>query len=161
MRLVWTECQEKMGAETKKDTETLGNKALIVRKTELLQVFFERYDWRLPIELTPSDLTFGLIARSRKRKSAEFTPLSRVDSVTENKDAGTDRIRIKGASGDLLFGPPPPGDGAQKPRFQSILRIVQFRSPSTNVWVCTRIMRGRTGTHVAPVAIRSKTYSFG
>ena len=38
-----------------------------------------------------------IVARARKRRSAEFIPLSRVTSAAESRDAQTDPIRIKGA----------------------------------------------------------------
>ena len=75
------------------------------KKSELLEPFFQRYDWRLPIDLTPSDATFQILARAHKRRSAEFIPLSRVSSAAETRDVVVGHIRIKGANGDLLLDP--------------------------------------------------------
>ena len=82
-----------------------NNQTLSARKVELLQVFFQRYDWRLPLELTPSDSTFQVVARVRKRRSAEFIPLSRVSSAADIRDVQVGHIRIKGTNGDLLLDP--------------------------------------------------------
>ena len=98
--LVWPECTEKAPSVTTKDTGTLDNQALSVRKTELLHVFFLRYYWGFPLELTPSGHTFALLGRAREKKIAGFIPISRVSSVIDVKDPGTDHIRIKGTSGD-------------------------------------------------------------
>ena len=68
-------------------------------------MFFKRYDWRLPLDLTPSDSTFQIIARAHKRRSAEFIPLSRVTSAADIRDVQVDHIRIKGTNGDLLLDP--------------------------------------------------------
>ena len=59
---------------------------------------------RLHIELTPTYATFALISQARKRKSAEFTPLSRVASLAETKDVNPEHVRIKGANGDFVVG---------------------------------------------------------
>ena len=82
------------------DTQTI-----LAKKTDLLEEFFKRYDFRLPLELTPSDATLTVIARAHKRKSAEFIPLSRVASASDNREIQTDPIRIKGTNGDLLLDP--------------------------------------------------------
>ena len=55
--------------------------------------------------MTPSDQTFILIARARKKRSAEFIPLSRVASISDNKDVLGEHVRIKGTNGDLLIDP--------------------------------------------------------
>ena len=43
--LVYERCKESLKAEPKNE-ETIDNQALCARKTELLTVFFQRYDWR-------------------------------------------------------------------------------------------------------------------
>ena len=82
------------------DTQTI-----LANKTSLLEEFFKRYDFRLPIDLTPSDSTLTMVARAHNRRSPEFIPLSRVTCAAETRDIQTDPIRIKGTNGDLLLGP--------------------------------------------------------
>ena len=82
-----------------------NNQTLLAKKVDLLEVFFNRYDWRLPLDLTPSDSTFQIVARVRKRRSAEFIPLSRVTSAADIRDVQVDHVRIKGTNGDLLLDP--------------------------------------------------------
>ena len=105
--LVWKECRGKVNeaASSPREEVTSDNQALCAQKGELLEEFFRRYDWRLPVELTPSDTTFALVARARKKRSAEFIPLSRVASLIEARDTHGDHVRIKGAHGDLIFDP--------------------------------------------------------
>ena len=55
--------------------------------------------------MTPIDSTFQIIARAHKRRSAEFIPLSRVDSAADIRDVQVGHIRIQGANGDLLLCP--------------------------------------------------------
>ena len=74
-------------------------------KAGLRNTLSERYDWRIPIELTHGDQSFTLIARSHKRKSAEFIPPIRVASLADTRGVNPENIRIRGASGDLLFDP--------------------------------------------------------
>ena len=80
-------------------------KHCVQQRGELLEEFYRRYDWRLPVELTPSDSTFTLVARAHKKKSAEFIPLSRVTSLVDTKDTHGEHVRIKGTNGDLIFDP--------------------------------------------------------
>ena len=82
------------------DNQTAGCK-----KSDLLEIFFKKYGYRLPIETTPSDNTFSLVARARKNKSCEFSPLTRVTSAADARDIGMDHVRIKGNNGDFLFDP--------------------------------------------------------
>ena len=105
--LVWNKCRAQTKAETSGSPpgETIDNQALCAKKAELLNVFFKRYDWRLPVELTPSDHTFTLIARARRKRSAEFIPLSRVASLVDVKGTNEAHVRIKGTNGDLFFDP--------------------------------------------------------
>ena len=60
-----------------------NNQTLSAKKVELLGVFFWRYDWGVPLELAPSDSTFQIIARARRRRIAEFIPLSRANSAAD------------------------------------------------------------------------------
>ena len=79
---------------------------IIAKKPELLETFFQRYDWRLPLDLTPRDPTFQLVSRVCKRRSGEFTPLSSsITSAAESRDVQIDPVRIKGANGELILGP--------------------------------------------------------
>ena len=76
-----------------------------LKRSEPSEQFFARYSWRLPIELTPSGQTLGVVGRARKHRSSEFAPLSRVMSLADNKDVHVDHIRIKWTNGDLLLDP--------------------------------------------------------
>ena len=87
------------------DVDMTDNQALSPRKTDLLETFFKRYDWRLPLDLTPSDSAFRILARSHKRRIDEFVSISRVLWAAVPRDITVDHIRIKGANGDLLLDP--------------------------------------------------------
>ena len=90
------------------EAETLNDSQVVSEKSELLEIFFFPYDWRLPAELTLSDQTLTLVARAHRLKSIEFNPtppLSRVASLADAKDVHVEHIRIKGTNGDLLLGP--------------------------------------------------------
>ena len=82
-----------------------NNQALASKKSDLLQVFFNRFDWRSPLDLAPVDSTFQILARVRARRSTEITPLNRLTSAADTRDVATDHVRIKGTNGDLAIGP--------------------------------------------------------
>ena len=104
--MLWQDCSAPSDPQKVSDeAETSDTQALASKKCELLETFFKRYDWRLPLDLTPSDSTFQIIARVRKRKSTEFIPLSRVTSAAETRDITVEHVRIKGTNGDLLIDP--------------------------------------------------------
>ena len=63
------------------------------------------YDWRLPIDHTPSGGTFRIFAPARKRRSAEFIPPSRVFRAAETRDVMVGRVQIKGTNGDFHLDP--------------------------------------------------------
>ena len=106
MLLVRSKCRDTVKAgPTSTEEATPDNQALCETKTELLNVFFQRYDWRLPVELTTSDQSFILVVRSHRGNSSEFTPLSRVASMVDVKDTSGEHGRIKGTNGDLISDP--------------------------------------------------------
>ena len=104
---------QKGGSETnntsveRRDDEagTLDNQTQGYKKSELLDIFFKKHGFRVPIETTPSESTLAFVARAHKLKSCEFLPLGRVTSATDTRDVGVDHVRIKEANGDFLLGP--------------------------------------------------------
>ena len=89
-------------APTPTEDVTIGNQARCAKKTELLTLFPRRYDWRFPIDLTPSGHAFILIVRARKKRGTELIPLSRFANVVDTKDNSAEHVRIKGTNGDLI-----------------------------------------------------------
>ena len=81
------------------------DQALPTKKYELLETLARRYDFRTPLDLTPSDAAFQIIARVRKRRSAEFVALSRAMGHADSRDVQVDHVRIRGANGDLILSP--------------------------------------------------------
>ena len=106
MVLVWGACRKTLAEPRKSDETEAIDQAARAYKTELPDASYEKRDWRIPIELTPIDQTFTLIARSHKRKSAEFIPLIRVASLSDTKDVNPEHIRIRWTSGDFVLVPP-------------------------------------------------------
>ena len=108
--LLWdacSKCRANVNSENKQqdDSDMTNTQVLATKKTDLLEEFFSRYDWRLPLDLTPSEATFQILARVHSRRSLEFIPLSRVSSAADTRDVTVDHVRIKGTNGDLLIDP--------------------------------------------------------
>ena len=98
--------QPSVPSQTTDEAGAGESQALGVKKAELLELFNQKYGYRLPIELIPGESTFALLVRAHKAKSCEFIPLSRVSSASDTRgELAVEHVRIKGTNGDLLFDP--------------------------------------------------------
>ena len=64
-------------------------------RVELLSIFFERYNFQIPLGNQPSDPTLLLIIKARQRKSCEFIPLSKVSNAIDGRGLKIDNARVK------------------------------------------------------------------
>ena len=101
-----TESNPRQHREDDDTSETGDKQALGTRKNEPLEIFSRKRGYLLPIELIPIDNAFSIVSRARKNRRFELTPLGRGSSASDSRgDLGIEHVRIRGANGDLLFGP--------------------------------------------------------
>ena len=65
------------------------------RRVELLNKFFERYNFQIPLENQPSDPALLLVIKAHQRKSCEFIPLSKITNAVDGRDLKIDNTRVK------------------------------------------------------------------